>query len=52
VPLYDIENTLSTGKSFGELGIIYKQKRMAHIICKTDCLIATIAADRYMRFIA
>lgn len=52
VPLYDIENTLNSGQSFGELGIIYRQKRMAHVLCKSDCLIATIAADKYMRFIA
>ena len=35
VPLYDAENVLQQGQSFGELGIIFRQKRLAHILCRT-----------------
>lgn len=52
VPLYDVENMLVSGQSFGELGIIYKQKRLAHVICRSDCLVATLTSDKYMRLIA
>lgn len=52
VALYDAENILLQGQSFGELGIIFRQKRLAHILCRTECLIATVPAEQYMQLLA
>ena len=52
VALYDAENILQEGQSFGELGIIFRQKRLAHILGRTDCMIATVPADQYMQLLA
>lgn len=52
VPLYQVEASLVKGQSFGELGIIYTQRRMAHIICGTDCEFGSLTAEQYLHIIS
>lgn len=49
--MVSVENVLEKGRAFGELGILYKTKRMADIVCKEDCLIAKVTKDRYLQIV-
>ena len=40
--MFDIVKNIKNGESFGELALIYNDKRSATIICKTESVILSI----------
>lgn len=51
VPIVSVENVLEKGRAFGELGILYRTKRCADIVCRDDSLIARVGKDRYLQIV-
>jgi CRP-like cAMP-binding protein len=45
----DIINTRGAGASFGQIGLLKNQPRGATVICKTDCRVARVSKDCYIK---